>query len=373
MSKRGLITLNCPKCHNNFEKEVWQSINVTIDPDLKKELREPDFFLHTCPMCGYEFVSYYNFLYHDMENQFMVSLCDDILEMSKVIDGFEETKTDLAKYGNIMKDTRVRVTTDKGIFREKILLFENGFDDRIMEIYKLITMMNTYKMSDKCGHLIETIYGVDRDSLNFAVKRTGKKKDFFGNLFVKVYEDIKKDYEKLIINEDNYLINAAWAIEMIRDTLDKRLLDVYERNLIHECECLWTYEGYVYRLKNYVLHNNDNDALVKFIQIFNHMPVAIPIHKEGERGTLLLVETEKGDNYITAFINEKTLVKSDCKYNDVICLSIVDALELVKDTNTAGIILEPFNEPYVFDKEMIEIMLKSMRKSKGSSAKVKKK
>ena len=68
MSKRGLITLNCPKCHSNFEKEVWQSINVTIDPNLKKELRDYKFFLYTCPKCGFEFVSYYNFLYHDMEN-----------------------------------------------------------------------------------------------------------------------------------------------------------------------------------------------------------------------------------------------------------------------------------------------------------------
>ena len=364
MSKRGLITLNCPKCHNNFEKEVWQSINVTIDPDLKKELRKPGFFLHACPKCGYEFLSYYNFLYHDMENQFMVSLCDDMLEMSKVIDGFEESKTDFAKYGNIVKDTRIRVTTDDITFREKILLFENGFDDRIMEIYKLITIMNAYKLSDKCGHLIENIYGVNRDSLNFALKRTGKKKDFFGNLSVKAYENIKKDYEKLIINEDSYLINAAWAIEMIKDTLDKSLLDVYERNLIHECEYLWTYEGYVRRLKKYILHNNDVAAVMKFIQIFNHMPVVIPIHKEGEKGILLLVTTEKGDNYITAFINEKTLINSKCKYNDIICLSVIDAVEMINDTNTAGIILEPFNEPYVFDKEMLEIMSKSMSKKK---------
>lgn len=365
MSKRGLITLNCPKCHDNFEKEVWQSINVTIDPDLKKELKDYKFFLHTCPKCGFEFVSYYNFLYHDMENQFMVSLCDDLIEMSRVIDVFEESKGELAKYGSTIKDTRVRVTTDERIFREKILLFENGFDDRIVEIYKLITIMNAYKMSEKCGLLVETIYGIDRDSLDFALKRIGKKKDFFGNLSVKVYENIKKDYEKQIINEDDYLINAAWAIEKIRETLDKRLLEVYERNLLYECEYLWTYEGYVRRLKDYVLHNNDDTAFVKFIQIFNHMPVAIPIHKEDGERALLLAETEKGNNYIIAFINEKTMAKSECKYDDIINLTVIDALDLVNDTNSAGIILEPFNEPYVFSKEILEIMLKNMNKKKG--------
>ncbi len=72
MSKSHIYSFKCPKCNKKIPCVIYDSINVTLDPELKEKLLDTSLFHVTCPHCHKTFTHHYPFLYHDMEKKFMV-------------------------------------------------------------------------------------------------------------------------------------------------------------------------------------------------------------------------------------------------------------------------------------------------------------
>ena len=72
MSKMTPHELQCPHCGNKQETMVWDSLNVTLDPDLKKKLYAAEINLFECGKCGKKTFINAPVLYHDMTLQFCV-------------------------------------------------------------------------------------------------------------------------------------------------------------------------------------------------------------------------------------------------------------------------------------------------------------
>ncbi len=53
MSKTNVYTLNCPRCGTENHITVWESVNVTLDPDLKRMVLDGSIFEHQCPECSF--------------------------------------------------------------------------------------------------------------------------------------------------------------------------------------------------------------------------------------------------------------------------------------------------------------------------------
>jgi RNA polymerase subunit RPABC4/transcription elongation factor Spt4 len=72
MSKMTPHELQCPHCGNKQKTMVWDSINVTLDPDLKKRLYAAEINLFECEKCGKKTFINAPLLYHDMRLQFFI-------------------------------------------------------------------------------------------------------------------------------------------------------------------------------------------------------------------------------------------------------------------------------------------------------------
>ena len=66
MSLEREETLKCPKCKTENKFHIYDSINVTLDPELKKKVLDGSLFKMKCAECGTETVINYDTLYHDM-------------------------------------------------------------------------------------------------------------------------------------------------------------------------------------------------------------------------------------------------------------------------------------------------------------------
>ena len=55
MSQLCKDKISCPKCQTEGEFEYWSSVNVDLDPELKKKIFNEEIFIWTCPKCGREF------------------------------------------------------------------------------------------------------------------------------------------------------------------------------------------------------------------------------------------------------------------------------------------------------------------------------
>jgi len=71
MSRASSMEVKCG-CGHDFEAQIYQSANVTIDPDLLKRILKGEMNVVRCPACGAWFHVELPFLYHDMAKGEMI-------------------------------------------------------------------------------------------------------------------------------------------------------------------------------------------------------------------------------------------------------------------------------------------------------------
>ncbi|MEO1288990.1 MAG: CpXC domain-containing protein [Chloroflexota bacterium] len=72
MTKFQRAIVNCPACNTQQEVEVYQTINVTLNPDLKQSLFEGNINILNCSECDNRTPIDTTFLYHDMIQQLAI-------------------------------------------------------------------------------------------------------------------------------------------------------------------------------------------------------------------------------------------------------------------------------------------------------------
>ncbi len=132
MSLPITLDITCPQCSHPQQFQAWRSVNVTLDPELRDRVLSGSLNLFHCEECGTQAPVDTGLLYHDMERQFMVWVQTEGAEPGELgqvtAELFEQAGT---KY-------RLRTVANPNDLIEKVLLFEDGWDDRIFEIVKVL-------------------------------------------------------------------------------------------------------------------------------------------------------------------------------------------------------------------------------------------
>jgi hypothetical protein len=127
MSRSHQEPIRCSSCNAQQDFTVWESINVTVDPNLKRSLLNGDLTTFRCNRCGHETHVAYNTLYHDMDNSLAIWLKEED-------DDESEAGKQMFLAATQLKTTRT-VRTLHELF-DKIRLFDDGFDDFEIELFK---------------------------------------------------------------------------------------------------------------------------------------------------------------------------------------------------------------------------------------------
>lgn len=132
MSFTENVPVPCPDCGVVSKVTIWASANVTLDPQAKTELLEGRLNTFTCP-CGEKHVLPVTFMYHDMDRGYAIVLTyrDEPADLAGLIATLQAAR---------FPGYRLRVVTSRNELVEKIHAFDDGVDDRILEIVKIIVM-----------------------------------------------------------------------------------------------------------------------------------------------------------------------------------------------------------------------------------------
>lgn len=131
MTKQSTEELACPECDLEQLFSVYDSVNVTLCPDLKKQLKDGDLTVFTCDACGYQAEMVYPMLYHDMEKKLMIYMDPD---GQLDLNGIENKQF---MFGTLLDESyRYRVVSTREELVEKIYIFEGGLDDKPVEMLK---------------------------------------------------------------------------------------------------------------------------------------------------------------------------------------------------------------------------------------------
>lgn len=122
--------MTCPVCGKTGDADLYSSVNVHENPELKEKVSSGELFVWTCPECGHKSVLRYPVLYHDPDEKVMVWLTFD-----------EEAQQQAKRFFNSMESLNEycgRLVDDTGSLIEKVHIFDAGLDDLAIEMCKYV-------------------------------------------------------------------------------------------------------------------------------------------------------------------------------------------------------------------------------------------
>ncbi len=195
--KNTTMQITCPACLTEQSFETCPKIDVKSNPEIKESIYNRDIFRFVCPECGEEILVAYDCTYIDRDNNFMVALI---------------CSNEAISIGAI--DCNFRVVRTINEFVEKIALMEDGIDDRIVELYKIM-LEDQFEEERPGTELLGIYYGgqdFEKKQLIFYII-TGNAENVRAILSFDTYETIAKQFDQNPeMAKPCSEINRLWAI-----------------------------------------------------------------------------------------------------------------------------------------------------------------
>lgn len=208
MANKNVMMFQCPQCGKKEPLLMTPRVNVSKHPELKDAIMDNSLFAFHCPECGYESVIQYHMIYHDPKNKIVIQLTESTDQDSE-IDTYRKKE-----------NYKCRNVSDPNEISEKITMFENGLDDRIIEIEKAITGGAVHEINPDFSP--EGMYFVPKD--NKWVFLVYGREGFIGELPFdrNAYREIERNMiphiPKLLL--DSTRINNQW-VGLVMEMLEK--------------------------------------------------------------------------------------------------------------------------------------------------------
>ncbi|WP_295070256.1 CpXC domain-containing protein [Ruminococcus sp.] len=212
MSKSHMEKIKCPKCSHESEMLVWETMDTKTDPQIKDMIRSGEVFAWRCPHCDNKSLIFYPTLYHQVKEKYLLCYIPgnptSAVEYMKTINENNESGYDFND--NYTK----RVVSDINQLREKLMILDEGLDDRILEIMKVFAIAELQKNFPDLS-VMEIYFNKEEDgSHSFAVKFDNNE---WGRTDVdkKSYDQVAESFKIPLAVNDEYLIDTEWALSVI--------------------------------------------------------------------------------------------------------------------------------------------------------------
>ena len=193
MAMRDKVTVRCPSCGKSLEVEQWSAV--------------------TCTKCGRENTVGYPLLYSDPKVNCMIWLVYDDDEVKHITDYYKASKTEISETNeDVDKECRQRIVRDAHRLREKIMIFDSNFDDKIIEIAKL-----GYAQRQIGSEKIAAAFFSNEGGENRIEMYTESGQAFVSKLSRDIYNQLEDKYGgKASYAEDRvYVIDDVWAMNLV--------------------------------------------------------------------------------------------------------------------------------------------------------------
>lgn len=179
--------VECPKCHQRFEPVIQDRFDLDANPKDFKRLFDLSAFAQTCPHCHGESSIPYPTLVSNIGKGYLIRL---------VFDYDEARAMDCAKL-NIVEDdmvgkVRQRVVCGVMSFKEKLLIFNHGLNDNIIEALKLVFL----KENDVKNITNMLFAGIRNGKFDFAIFVKGSPEPKIWSVPSEAYEKMAAELDE---------------------------------------------------------------------------------------------------------------------------------------------------------------------------------
>ncbi len=204
--------ITCPKCGQVQSQTIYERISAVESPELREKILKNQLYKFTCNNCSNTLTLLYPSLYHDAVSGFMIYL---IPEKDQERYGSLELDSIMEEYLNLKTTRIVRIPNQ---LAEKIIIFENGLDDRLVELVKQETIYFLQNQHD-APEILEVYLNKSENGYYFVIIHGP---DDFRTIDVdeKVFDIALKKYESYLIQPAPFaIIDQLWASHIFNQHL----------------------------------------------------------------------------------------------------------------------------------------------------------
>ncbi len=211
----------CPNCGKHCGLDIWNTITATLEPDARLALLNGQLFIHTCPDCDTPNRMDYSTIYNDPERGFMINYVNnqnDYNEGIRMLNGLMDPEN--SDENSLARSYIYRMVTSQNALREKVLIFENGLDDRIIEMVKVLLLIDMHKkMPDY--KFTEILFSLTPEG-GFELHLLGDP-IYSAHPDRSLYDKLSADMKELLEEgkNDALIIDCNWALEMLKRQEDE--------------------------------------------------------------------------------------------------------------------------------------------------------
>ena len=211
MSQSKTIDYTCPYCGKSFPAEIYESVTADTDEDLRDRCVSGDLFRVSCPKCRREFMIQFPLVYIDRRHKFVLWLLDKEPDSHML----KEFAGPLAAAGY-----RLRRVTTLQEFTEKIQIFEDEVDDRLVELARYDSLI---EFIDNRKGSAEDVTSIDYQKTENGVMkinvRTGDKGMAFLIPVELIEEEMNQNRERYEVDDSTFpVISSDWIISLFQES-----------------------------------------------------------------------------------------------------------------------------------------------------------
>lgn len=180
--------LPCPECGQMSDVTVWNAITVSDSPDLKEDILRGKVNFFVCGSCGYRALMPDAMLYHDEEKKLIVSFspCSDKAVEQELYEKVRQTSEESGELKKL-EGYNLRFITDINDLMEKILIFDNGLNDKVVEVIKLMVLSQDLEKSQQ---RMCRLGKRDGDNLEFMIRDTKENQIYTCTVPMSTYDTL---------------------------------------------------------------------------------------------------------------------------------------------------------------------------------------
>ena len=195
----------CPQCGESQKYRLFASVNAKENPDLKRRVLSETLYDWRCKRCNYFAAMAYSFLYTDPEAGYMVCVAP-----AGETSAMEPTQ-------EIQSYTK-RIVKNLAELKEKILIFDIGYDDVAVELVKsalCATIAKTYQVNRVHAYFSR----INGEEMEFAVFLPRKAEPVYHSTKLEVYRQSQEVLRSLdFVDPKGFVrVDAKLAKKILQD------------------------------------------------------------------------------------------------------------------------------------------------------------
>lgn len=209
------LKIECKECKHTNVVPFNTMILSWKEPEKKKSMMDGSFFWGKCSKCGARIPIVHDCFYFDNVGKYVVAYAGSEIALRNAYGYFYDYDAGAVDY-LYEHDYMKRIVRTQLELKEKIHVFEDGMDDRIIELVKLYLFPNITERFGKARVFYE---GAGGKKLIFT-ERGGKILEHIDISDNRHYNRLSSKYAKELIDikSDGPEINRKWAVELVTKT-----------------------------------------------------------------------------------------------------------------------------------------------------------